>query len=134
MKTRLANVTKEAPENVIELHDDDPDHFEILLEYNYTYTYDKAAIEKLSSEDTSKRIAIPIGVYAVADKYDVSSIHKPIINDVQTLLVGVAGAGWQNYDAGVIRLETALRNYYESTARPEGPLAKMLVGTVMAGR
>ncbi|KAF3033469.1 hypothetical protein E8E11_001488 [Didymella keratinophila] len=127
-------VSKEASENMIELHDDDPEHFEILLKYIYTYTYDKLAIEKLSSGAVSRRIAVPIGVYAVANKYDVLSIYNPIINDVQTLLVGVGGAGWQKIDASMIRLKTALHSYYEATARPQGPLTKMLVEIVIVGR
>ncbi|KAH6625363.1 hypothetical protein C7974DRAFT_280672, partial [Boeremia exigua] len=62
---------QEASQPVIEIHDDHPDHFEFLLKYIYTYEYDKAAIRKLAAGDAVNRVLIPIGIQAIADKYDV---------------------------------------------------------------
>jgi hypothetical protein len=56
----------------MEIHDDDLDDFEFLLKYIYTYTYNTNAIKELFKGDYTKRLLIPIGIYALADKYDVS--------------------------------------------------------------
>ncbi|KAJ4409256.1 hypothetical protein N0V91_002612 [Didymella pomorum] len=62
---------KKTTENVIELHDDDPDHFEFLPKSIYHDEYDIEAVEKLAGTEAAnkeKRILVPIGIYAVADK------------------------------------------------------------------
>lgn len=56
---------------MIELHDDDPDHFEFLPKSIYHDEYDIEAVEKLAGTEAAnkeKRILVPIGIYAVADK------------------------------------------------------------------
>lgn len=76
---------QEASGTVMELYDDDPDHFEFFLKYMYTGIYDKDAISKLADGDAVKRATIPIGINVVADKYDVPDIRKTITQDVKEL-------------------------------------------------
>lgn len=53
---------------MIGIHDDDPDHVELLLKYIYTYNYDKSAVDKLVAGDKAKCVLILIGINALANK------------------------------------------------------------------
>lgn len=67
-------------------HDDDPDLFEFLLKYMYTYKYDRDALDKLTGQDPVKRVLAPVVLYAIADKYDLPAIYSDIIKDMEYLL------------------------------------------------
>lgn len=53
----------------MELHDDDPDHFEGVLKFIYTQDYDPATIP--SNSNALQKIQFMLGLYKVADKYNV---------------------------------------------------------------
>ncbi|KAH6881990.1 hypothetical protein BKA58DRAFT_11610 [Alternaria rosae] len=71
----------------MELHEDDPEHFEFLLKFIYTGAYNKQEITKLAADDRSKRVLIPIGVHAVADKYNVAKLYEPAAENVKAVLL-----------------------------------------------
>jgi hypothetical protein len=64
-------LSQEASDRIIEVYDDSPVHFEIMLKYLYnlewTYTPDGDKLEKLLLD--------PICVYALADKYDIPGLR-----------------------------------------------------------
>jgi hypothetical protein len=107
---------KESYESVMEIHDDDPDHFELLLKYVYTYSYDTDAINKLSGEDRTKRLLIPIGVHALADKYDLSCIRGPIAEDLRGMANSV---DYKMFPA-------LLSAYYSTAVAVRGPVGEIL--------
>ncbi|KZM22069.1 uncharacterized protein EKO05_0007858 [Ascochyta rabiei] len=121
---RYLTLIQEAGTQVIELHDDDPDHFEFLLKYIYTYQYDTDTIIKLAMDDPERRVTIPISVYAVADKYDVPRIYDPITADVRSQL---------NIDAFEL-LEAAISTHYASVASVGGPLGKLFASILLEGQ
>ena len=66
----------------MEIHDNEPDQFEFLLKYLYTYYYDGAAIDKLSEGDKTKRMLFIIGLHALMEKYDIPCISDHIVLDL----------------------------------------------------
>jgi hypothetical protein len=72
----------------MEIHDDDPDHFEFILKHIYTQKFDAAAIDTLAAEDRVRRVTIPVGIYLVADKYNMpSSLLHEIVSDTSKVLL-----------------------------------------------
>jgi hypothetical protein len=73
-KTRL----QEATASEMKLHDDDPDHFEFALKFTYTLEYDTAPIEEKTGKDQNlKTMKSIIGIYTVADKYEIQRLIAP---------------------------------------------------------
>ncbi|KAL5119600.1 hypothetical protein ACEQ8H_002446 [Pleosporales sp. CAS-2024a] len=64
----------EATEGVINIRDDDPVHFEIMLQFIYTNKY-KAPV---GGSDLEKMFLVPIGVHSLADKYDVEGLQDAV--------------------------------------------------------
>ncbi|KAF1939412.1 hypothetical protein EJ02DRAFT_457009 [Clathrospora elynae] len=110
---------REATEGVMKLHDDDPQHFEVLLKFIYSDKYDKDAITQLAADDKNKRVVIPIGVYAVADKYDVPKLYDPAAEDVETLL----------HDTDVI--EGAIHAHYKDKNSFDGPIGRLITSAAL---
>lgn len=78
---------QEASQATMEIYDDDPDHFEFLLKYMYTQQYLPAAISRMAGNDCVQRVTIPLGIYLVADKYNMpSSLFRKIIADLSRVL------------------------------------------------
>ena len=67
---------------MIEVHDDDPAHFKLALQFIYTERYDELAISKLAAGDNVKSISIKIAVLAIADKYDIDRLPDLITDDM----------------------------------------------------
>jgi hypothetical protein len=71
----------------MEIHDDDPDHFEFILKHIYTQKFDAAAINTLAAGDCVRRVTTPVGIYLVADKYNMSSsLLRKIVSDTSRVL------------------------------------------------
>ncbi|KAF3009938.1 hypothetical protein E8E13_011078 [Curvularia kusanoi] len=116
---------KESHEAVMEIHDDDPDHFELLLKYVYTYSYDETAVDELSGGDTEKRLLIPIGIHAVADKYDIPCIAEAIAQDLRKRVSVIDDK----------LLNNLLDAHYATAAIAGGPVGEVLTAWVLkAGR
>ena len=63
----------------MEIHDDNPDHFEFILKYMYTHCFDADAIETLAAGSSTQQMTILLGIYLVADKYN---LHISIVRDI----------------------------------------------------
>ncbi|CAA9961526.1 BTB-POZ domain-containing protein [Pyrenophora teres f. maculata] len=63
---------KEASEDSMDIHDDNPDHFEAMLRYIYTDEYEPP----LNASAFEMGFLFPIGVYILADKYDVEGLGE----------------------------------------------------------
>jgi hypothetical protein len=70
-------------DTVIELYEDNPEHFEFLLEFIYTNDYDKFATAYFVADNSVRRILTPIGTHEAADKYDLPKTYKHATEDVR---------------------------------------------------
>ena len=78
---------QEASQTTMEIHDDNPDHFEFVIRHIYTQDFDAAAIDTLAVGDCVRRVTIPLGIYLVADKYNMpSSLLRNIVTNTETVL------------------------------------------------
>lgn len=111
----------------MEIHDDDPEHFEFVLKFMYTEQYDKSAIEKMSKGDEAKRMVIPIGIYTIADKYDITRLYSPAAEDVLTTLKSTP-----DNKSDVLR--TVIRTHYEVSARADMSMGNILASFVLKHR
>ena len=105
----------------MELHGDDPDHFELLIKFIYTNDYDVKAILKLAAQDKVKRILIPIGIHVVADKYEVAKVSESAAEDVRSSLEGAA----------VDVIKAAVRAHYEGGTTVDGTIGKLIAQTIL---
>ncbi|KAF2821943.1 hypothetical protein CC86DRAFT_410338 [Ophiobolus disseminans] len=75
----------EASEATMELHDDDPDHFECVLKFMVTLQYDPNVMKSTAAKDQKHEVVQYIlGVYRVADKYDVGRLLTPAAEHLQS--------------------------------------------------
>jgi hypothetical protein len=77
----LLTSEQEATEKIITVHEDDPVYFELLLKFLYIQRWDQAIANKKGSESSPQPplrsiFSNPIGVYALADKYDVPALME----------------------------------------------------------
>jgi hypothetical protein len=123
----MSNVLKtiqEATNKVIELHEDDPEHFKILLKFIYTNSYDKETISKLAADDKVQCILMPIGIYKVADKYNISRIYELVTKDIQDVLTNTID---DNFEI----LQAAIHAHYGSGATVDNLLGKLITSVVL---
>jgi len=117
------NDLQEASEGIMELHEDDPEYFEFLLKFMYTGAYNKHEIAKLAGDDKIKRVLVPIGVHAIADKYDVAKLYEPAAEDVKAVLVEAA----QDREM----LITAIRAHYGTEVNVDGAMGRLITYVVL---
>lgn len=91
----------------MELYDDDPDHFEVALKFIYTVEYDKSAIGTMAGDDKIRRVLIPMGIYTIADKYEITRLRSPVCDDVVATLHSTSD---HNFEI----LRTVITAYYDS--------------------
>jgi len=75
----LTRNVQETSESVIEMHDDNPDHFEIMLKYLYTKHYQISEKSRLAPQLVENFIH-PIGVHLLADKYEVEGLCSAAVD------------------------------------------------------
>ncbi|KAE8833852.1 hypothetical protein PTNB85_03775 [Pyrenophora teres f. teres] len=66
---------KEASADSMDIHDDNPDHFEAMLRYIYTEKFELA----LDASAFEMSFLFSIGVYILADKYDVEGLGEEAV-------------------------------------------------------
>ncbi|KAF2799325.1 hypothetical protein K505DRAFT_294799 [Melanomma pulvis-pyrius CBS 109.77] len=118
---------QEASDSEMAIYDDDPEHFEFVLKFIYTEHYDKSAIEKISEGDVAKRTVIPIGIYAIADKYDITRLYSPAAEDVLTTFKSTPD---DQHDV----LRAAIQTHYEMSSRADMPMGNILASFVLEHR
>jgi len=116
------NDLQEASEGIMELHEDDPEYFEFLLKFMYTGAYNKHEIAKLAGDDKIKRVLVPIGVHAIADKYDVAKLYEPAAEDVKAVLVEAA--------KDKEMLITAIHAHYGTEVNVDGAMGRLITSVV----
>ncbi|KAF1835599.1 hypothetical protein BDW02DRAFT_578695 [Decorospora gaudefroyi] len=113
---------KEATENTMELHNDDPEIFEFILKFMYTGVYDEEEVDMLASgHDEDKRVTMPIRIYAVADKYDMPKICESAAKDMEAIL---------NLADDTL-LSRVIEVHYKSVVTPNGIMGRFITNTVL---
>lgn len=115
----LTTALQEATSNVIELHDDKPDDFEALLKSIYTIDHDTDTFGDLIFANT-KSVSSLVGLYVVADKYDVTRISAVAIQAARSAL--------QTTEED---LAPAVKAYYNSTAAVDSEMGRAIAEKVI---
>jgi len=83
------SLIKEAMSEAIDVHGDDPIYFELLLRYLYEHEWNIKVAETKNNgiaKTTFPADALtPIGVYALADKYDTEGLKKCAVEQMPSL-------------------------------------------------
>ena len=108
---------QEATENTMTCEGDDPDQFEFLLKFMYTEDYDMDAIKKLAAGNTTRRVAFPIELHAIADKYDVCHLLEATLHDVADLL---------QYEDSLDMLRALISVHYKSVSIADSAIGNIL--------
>lgn len=121
---------KEASSNVIELHDDDPDHFKLALQFMYSVTYDHSAIQQLITEkDPSARVMDAVGVAIVGDKYQIEGLLESAETELRDTMVKMSSDDVVGFEKAMLQV---VELYYGGCARASTPVGKALVDMIMA--
>jgi hypothetical protein len=67
----------------MELHDDEPTHFKTALKFIYTGEYENEATSQTTDEE---KVKVAMGVYKIADKYDIKRLYELITKEVKSCL------------------------------------------------
>ncbi|KAF2123120.1 BTB/POZ protein [Lophiotrema nucula] len=120
-KKALTGQFKEASHPTIEVHDDNPNRFAIMLEHLYTLQYSN----KDSSYTVHSGCLVPIGVYALADKYD-----------IPTLKALAAQEFGKNSPSLIMTsdVEQIVKSHYQHLIEVNGELGKVITAFLVAKR
>ncbi|KAI4710018.1 hypothetical protein J4E89_005250 [Alternaria sp. Ai002NY15] len=117
---------KEATANVIDIHDDDPDHFERMLRFFYTTGHKLGPVcifsgntkDEPTEEDFQKHLLAPIKLYALADKYDAPALCDHVTETWR-----------QNLEAAWVdstQLCSIIRTHYETCITVDDPMSGVI--------
>jgi predicted SprT family Zn-dependent metalloprotease len=107
----------------MELHGDDPDHFKFALEFIYTQHYNHDAVNVITGKDDAfKRMQFAMGLYTVADKYEITRLMKPAANDFRSRLI---------YSKSDEVLKSVIKAHYRSCSVPEHETGKIIARTTI---
>ena len=102
---------------MIEVHDDVPEWFDMMLQYVYNNDYDQDAIEALNSNGDSESKGI-----ALFDKYGMCTLVEEAEEHLYTLL----------YDANDFAIfKAAIHEHYESNPDPNTSMGKLITSTLV---
>jgi hypothetical protein len=111
----------------MELHDDEPDQFELALKFIYTLNYDTSTINTMASSNKTKRILIALGIYQIADKYDIIRLYAPASDDVFAMLRCTLD---KNYEI----LREVIRTHYETCSSADTSMGKAITSVMLEDR
>jgi hypothetical protein len=111
----------------MELHDDDPDHFELALKFIYTLDYNKNTINTIAGSNKAKRILIALGIYRIADKYDIIRLYAPASDDVLATLKSTP-------DKSYAILREVIRFHYETCSSADTSMGKAITSVMLDDR
>jgi hypothetical protein len=108
----------------MELHEDDPDHFEFVLKFIYSEQYGSTAVKTTADKgvDTLRSV---VGVYRVADKYDVVKLLGPSVEHFQQVMSSIQDE---------TMLVSAVEAFYDFCPVPGHPAGKALASTIIRSR
>lgn len=119
---------------MIELHDDDPEDFEIALRYMYSHSNINSTesvlrtiLEKVN-EDSDKRLFLTIGAYIIADKYDIVGLEDAANVEFAECFSGILAEDEQN-DYAI--LNAILTKYYGSVPQADTVLGQTLARVLL---
>lgn len=115
---------QEASASTMDIHDNDPAHFETLLKYMHTLEYDKDTIAVLANGDLIQELLVLANLCAIADKYDVSIILESIAQDVRLKLLALEKKDGKH-------LNKIVSSHYENTVETGGTLVSVIAAYVI---
>ncbi|KAF2658636.1 hypothetical protein K491DRAFT_713350 [Lophiostoma macrostomum CBS 122681] len=115
---------KEATNTTMKLEDDDPVHFEFVLQFMYTTMFDKNEIQKSTSRDKKKMVAYLVGISKVADKYNVPRLIPLVADELAATLKCLHGAGF-DFSKGLVE------SYYSHCVTPGTPLGLIIAHSII---
>jgi hypothetical protein len=77
--------------------------------------------------DKVKRVLMPVGVYAVADKYDIPKIYEAAADDVRDVLTSTDDGEFEV-------LRAAIHAHYGSGANVDGTMGKLITSVAIQDR
>jgi hypothetical protein len=92
----------------MELHDEDPDHFEAALKFIYTLRYEPWPATS-TNEDKPTSMRRDMGIHRTADKYNIERLLQPAMNNFQTTL---------DATKRVESLQDVITTHYSTVPRP----------------
>jgi hypothetical protein len=110
----------------MEIHDDDPDHFEFALKFIYTLEYNAQEIEaktKIGNDAKKRQALFIVRAYIVADKYDIRRLLPPAAAHLKRVLAGRA-------DTTI--LESVIEEHYNVCSTPGAPVGKVIAPTIIS--
>jgi hypothetical protein len=115
---------KEDTSNEITVHDDDPELFEFALKCLYGFPYGIEGLKKDENfQDTGlKEVIIPIGIFKIADKYDIPELRKAATQDLQDTL---------RYIDKPDIFEAAINTYYAVYHQKNSPIGQILASEAL---
>lgn len=113
----------EASQNVIELHDDAPEHFDCFLKIIYNNPYSEGA-----HQDELNSASSAVGLYAVADKYDHSKIRHLAPKRLRRSLARVGRE--KDHES----LQLAVKAHYEHFPEAESKVGIMITREALKHR
>jgi hypothetical protein len=109
--------TQEASEAVIEMHDDEPRLFEIMMQFFYNCHEDLTASKLCrigSEEDQQKHLFLPVQLCGIADKYDAMPLQTWAVRVLQENLLGHDRNTYLSY----AMYDRLAREYYRECPKP----------------
>jgi hypothetical protein len=108
----------------MELHDDDPDHFEFVLKFIYDQDYDRHTIDSVPGNSNElNKINFMLGLYKVADKYDVRRLPLPTVAHLQEVLNTVRASA---------TLVSIVGKFYDFCLVPQHAAGKVIASTIIS--
>jgi hypothetical protein len=126
---------QEAKSGVIELHDDDPIYFEILLRYLYEHKWNTTIADQKSHgrhKDTFPAKALtPIGVYALADKYGVEELMACAVDRLAHPVTPACDYWFAGRVAYLEQSRNVLEAHYSHCVKSNCPMGRRLCQIVI---
>jgi hypothetical protein len=115
---------QEASDEAIELHEDNPGHFKIMLEYIYTQEIEMPS----EATDLEKRFLIPISLHTLADKYNVEGLAQQAVT-----LFSCYSCGWDCTCEPISdeECEQIVKAHYDHSVTVDSVMGKAIAGYIL---
>jgi hypothetical protein len=125
-KKIMTDMKQEANEPTMELLGDDFDHFEVALKFIYTLVYDAQEIKTRANKHDKLGEAIFImGIYKVAEKYDIKRLLHPTADHLQKVIEATTGS---------VIVDSVVRKHYSTCSYPGSIMGAAIASTTTSSR